>query len=44
MMLSYIGFAVALWVAIDILIVLYIGPGKPQQADDQQRGAQIPPS
>jgi hypothetical protein len=39
-MLSYIGLAVALWVAIDILILLLIGP-KPQQAEDQQRGAQI---
>lgn len=26
-MLSYIGAAVALWIAIDILILLVIGPG-----------------
>ena len=43
-MLSYIGVAVALWVAIDILILLLIGPGKAQQAEDQQRGARIPAS
>ncbi len=41
-MLSYIGVAVALWVAIDILILLLIGPGKPRQAEDRQRGARIP--
>jgi hypothetical protein len=40
MMLSYIGLAVALWVVIDLLVLLLIGP-KPQ-AEGQRRGAQMP--
>jgi len=43
-MMDSIGVAVALWVAIDILILLLMGPVKPQQDEGQQRAAQIPPS
>ena len=33
MMFSYIGAAVALWIAVDILIVLAVGPGLQQSTD-----------